>query len=36
MTDVTTDTALSPETRTPVERAAPSRRFVVDALEVVI
>src|SRR5438270_1496500 len=36
MTDVTTDTPLAPETRTPVERAAPSRRFVVDALEVVI
>jgi len=35
MTDVTTDTALSPETRTPVERGAPSRRFVVDALDVV-
>src|SRR5438093_6995649 len=36
MTDVTTDTALSPETRTPAERAAPSRRLVVDVLDVVI
>ena len=36
MTDVTTDTALSPETRTPVERSAPSRRLVVDVLDVVI
>jgi general nucleoside transport system permease protein len=36
MTDVTTDTTLSPEARTPAERDAPSRRFVVDALDVVI
>ncbi|TML03081.1 MAG: ABC transporter permease [Actinobacteria bacterium] len=36
MTGVTTNTALSPETRTPVERAAPSRRLVVDVLDVVI
>src|SRR5437867_7849508 len=36
MTGVTTNTALSPETRTPVERAAPSRRLVVDVLDVVV
>src|SRR5437867_12620191 len=36
MTGVTTNTALSPETRTPVERAAPSRRLVVYALDVAI
>ncbi len=36
MTDVTTETTLSPETRAPVQRAAPRRRFVADALDVVV
>src|SRR2546426_12253661 len=37
MTDVTTDTALSPETRTPAAQPAdPQRRFVTDALDVVV
>jgi ABC-type uncharacterized transport system permease subunit len=35
MTEATTDTALSPETR-PIEPVAPSRRFVTDALDVVV
>ena len=35
MTGATTDTALSPETR-PLEPVAPSRRFVTDALDVVV
>jgi len=35
MTGATTDTALSPETR-PLEPVAPSRRFVADALDVVV
>jgi simple sugar transport system permease protein len=35
MTGATTDTALAPETR-PLEPAAPSRRFVTDALDVVV
>jgi general nucleoside transport system permease protein len=36
MTDVTTDTALSPETRAPVQRTAPRGRFAADALDVVV
>src|SRR3989441_2633636 len=36
MTDVTTDPALAPGTHTPVQPADPQRRFVVDALDVVI
>jgi simple sugar transport system permease protein len=35
MTGATTETALSPETR-PLEPVAPSRRFVTDALDVVV
>jgi simple sugar transport system permease protein len=34
--DVTTDTALSPETHRPVQPAARPRRFVLDALDVAI
>jgi ABC-type uncharacterized transport system permease subunit len=36
MTDLTTDTALSPETRVPTERGAPPRRVVTDTFDVVI
>ena len=35
MTEATTDTSISPETRAP-ERVTPSRRFVTDALDVVV
>jgi general nucleoside transport system permease protein len=36
MTDVTTETALSPETRVPSERGAPPRRALTDLLDVAV
>ena len=36
MTDVTTETALSPETRAPSERGAPPRRALTDLLDVAV
>jgi ABC-type uncharacterized transport system permease subunit len=36
VTDLTTETALSPETRMPSERAAPRRRVVADTFDVLV